>query len=77
MPIYLYKCVKCGNKIEVLRSLSGGIPLCCDKTMARVPTAPMLRFRGEHGNSPTRKWCESWYPGKPTYSTGSLHGEKY
>lgn len=77
MPVYLYKCEKCGNTVEILQNIGGIAQLCCGKAMVKVPTAPMLRFRGEHGNSPTRKWCEGWYPGKPTYSTGSLHGEKY
>lgn len=47
MPIYIYECEKCGNKIEVL---NGGVPLCCGKAMAKRPTFPALvKWKGEGG----------------------------
>lgn len=48
MPIYLYKCEKCGSKVEVL-SPQGGVPLCCGKAMAKLPTFPaMFKMKGIH-----------------------------
>lgn len=61
MPIYLYKCEKCGYKLEVL---GGGIPLCCGKAMTKqITTHAMFKMKGEGGfpsrvkemrNSPTQ-----------------------
>ena len=56
MPIYVYQCEKCGNKLEVVQNL-GGVPmLCCGKAMDRVPTShSMVKWTGEGGFPTMRK----------------------
>ena len=50
MPLYLYKCEKCGSKLETIRSIAGEIPLCCDKAMNKLPTTPaMVKWKGAGG----------------------------
>lgn len=76
MPIYLYRCEKCGSKLEVLQNMSGIVQLCCGKAMTKVPQAPaVIKVRGL--NSPTRRWAEKYKLGDPQPSMGSRHGEKY
>lgn len=49
MPIYLYQCEKCGNKVEIL-SPQGGVPLCCGKVMSKRPALiAMVKMKGEGG----------------------------
>jgi len=49
MPLYDYCCEKCGEKVEVLQSLSGKAPLCCGKPMNKLPTYPaLISMKGTH-----------------------------
>ena len=65
MPIYLYQCEKCSSKVEVLQSLSGGIPFCCGKPMKKLPTAPaMVKMKGMGGYPSRRKQFQRGYPSK-------------
>ena len=41
MPIYQYKCEKCGSKIEIRQGFTGAVPLCCGKAMKRIPSLPL------------------------------------
>ena len=65
MPIYLYRCEKCGNKLEVVQGFNEGIPLCCGKVMTKLPTThAVFQMKGSHGGgrSARRKWCHGWTP---------------
>jgi len=47
VPIYLYKCEKCGNKTEVIQGIAEGTPFCCGKLMVKLPTSPaMIKMKG-------------------------------
>jgi len=49
MPVYEYFCEECGKKVEVLQSLSGEAPLCCDEPMSKLPTFPAkIEIKGTH-----------------------------
>ena len=46
MPIYIYKCEKCGKVKEVMQSYDAMI-MCCDKPMVRqMPTSVGIKFKG-------------------------------
>ena len=49
MPLYEYRCTKCGERIEVLQHLSDA-PLAecprCGGTLEKVISAPALQFKG-------------------------------
>ena len=50
MPIYEYKCKKCGEVWEVILPVGVNKNLTCTKcggTMARVPSVPSIQFKGE------------------------------
>ena len=50
MPIYLYQCSKCERKLNTIQGMNEGLPLCCDKFMTRLPTAPsLIRVKGTGG----------------------------
>lgn len=44
MPIYRYRCVKCGHEADEFRAIADrdDAPLCHDKYMERVITPPMV-----------------------------------
>lgn len=45
MPTYDYKCNECGITREVIREIGDNTePLCCDKQMARLWSAPAIKF---------------------------------
>jgi putative FmdB family regulatory protein len=47
MPIYDYKCNECGGTQEVERSFGDNTePICCQTVMARVWSAPAVKFNG-------------------------------
>lgn len=47
MPTYDYKCTVCGIVREIFRNLGeDSEPVCCDKNMERVWTAPPVQFKG-------------------------------
>lgn len=50
MPIYEYKCGKCGRKLEIVQGFKEGLPLCCGKGMNRIPASPsLIRITGKGG----------------------------
>lgn len=50
MPIYILKCEECGRKVERIQGIVGEIPLCCGKTMTKLPTLPaIIKIIGESG----------------------------
>jgi len=49
MPIYLYECERCDKWIQVIQSLSGEPPICCNEAMRRLPTFPAkIGMKGIH-----------------------------
>ncbi len=61
MPIYRYKCVKCGNVKDLLLDLSAEAPACCDKSMERQLTSPsLITIKGEGG---TRTYSKGYKEG--------------
>lgn len=49
MPIYEYRCTKCGHKIEVIQKVSDPpVTVCekCDGPMSKVISAAGLMFKG-------------------------------
>jgi len=61
MPVYNYQCGSCGNRIEIVQSFSGGIPLCCGKDMGRLPTAPaMIVMKGTHSEGYKRDYAKDY-----------------
>lgn len=51
MPIYLYVCEVCGNKLKMRRGLREAMPLCCGRGMTRKfkETNMLLPRTGEGG----------------------------
>ena len=50
MPIYEYRCNKCGEVREEILPVGVNKNLTCAKcggTMARVPSVPSIQFKGE------------------------------
>jgi len=50
MPIYEFRCKKCGNQIEVLQKLSEKSPTRCKKCGGRLEkmiSSPAIQFKGE------------------------------
>lgn len=55
MPIYAYTCPSCGEHLEVLQNLSGGVPDCprCGARMKKALTMPggfILKGSGFYAN---------------------------
>ena len=49
LPLYEYKCVKCGNQFEKIESVSAGSTKKCPKCGARakrMASAPAIQFKG-------------------------------
>jgi len=72
MPIYDYRCDKCGQTIEILQLGDEKSPICCERAMRRLISVPAMI-----GKKARKKWAENWTPDSPPFRTGSLHGEKY
>lgn len=51
MPIYNYRCEKCGSEIEVLQQMDAVGPHCsCGESMTKKPTFPsMVIWKGAGG----------------------------
>jgi len=50
MPIYEFRCKKCGNQIEVFQKLSDKSPTRCKKCDGRLEkliSSPAIQFKGE------------------------------
>jgi putative FmdB family regulatory protein len=50
MPIYEFRCKKCGNQIEVFQKLSEKSPTRCKKCGGRLEkmiSSPAIQFKGE------------------------------
>jgi putative FmdB family regulatory protein len=50
MPIYEFRCKKCGNQIEVFQKLSDKSPTRCKKCGGRLEkmvSSPAIQFKGE------------------------------
>ena len=74
MPLYEYKCVKCGRKTEKIESVSGPhlkkCPHCGGKVDSLI-SAPAIQFKGSG-------WYVTDYAAKKTDADGSKYekGEK-
>ena len=63
MPIYVYRCPKCGWEIELIQSAPKPFGAykcqyptgCGDKYLERAPTAPAIRFSGSGWQTPSPK----------------------
>lgn len=73
MPLYEYKCVKCGRRTEKIESVSGPhlkkCPHCGGKVESLI-SAPAIQFKGSG-------WYVTDYAGKkPSGEAGSAKDEK-
>ena len=53
MPIYDYKCIRCGNRFDLLRSVSDSSPVACPKCggeVARVYEGKWLAGKASAGS---------------------------
>jgi putative FmdB family regulatory protein len=76
LPLYEYKCLKCGKKTEKIESVSGPfLKKCphCGGKVERVQSAPAIQFKGSG-------WYVTDYAGKSSAkesgSSDSVLGEK-
>ena len=71
MPLYEYRCTKCGHRLEKIQSF-GSEPLTecpkCHGTLERPLTAPALQFKGAG-------WYVNDYAGKAKSSSDSSAAE--
>jgi putative FmdB family regulatory protein len=66
LPLYEYKCVKCGHRFEKIESLSASTTKKCPKCgarAARMLAAPAIQFKGSG-------WYVTDYAGKNPGKTG-------
>lgn len=62
MPIYLYQCEECGRELELVQTIGGKYPMCCDSSMDKLPTSPSLvRFEGKGGTRTFSKGYKEGY----------------
>ena len=50
MPIYEFRCTKCGNRTEVIQKISDKKPTRCKKCRGRLEklvSSPAIQFKGE------------------------------
>ena len=67
MPLYQYKCVKCGRRTEKIESVSGPhLKKCphCGGNVERLLTAPAIQFKGSG-------WYVTDYAGKSSAKEGA------
>lgn len=67
MPLYEYKCVKCGHRFEKIESMNASITKKCPKCGAkaeRMFAAPAIQFKGTG-------WYVTDYAGKKPGSSSS------
>ena len=60
MPLYEYKCVKCGHRFEKIEAVSAGVKKKCPEcgaTAQRMFAAPAIQFKGSG-------WYVTDYAGK-------------
>jgi len=56
MPVYDYKCSRCGAEIEAVQQMGNRPPVCCGEEMDRKYTSPpMIKMKGEGGYPSRRK----------------------
>lgn len=58
MPIYQYKCQKCGVEMELIQEIGSDTrPVCCGEEMVKLPTFPSLVIMkgGGGGGYPSRR----------------------
>lgn len=61
MPIFLYQCEECGDRIEIL-SPQEGVPSCCGKSMTKLMSKPALMHRtNERGRTIRSKGYKEGY----------------
>ena len=76
MPLYLYRCERCGSERELVRPYDSEV-ICCDLPMSKVPQPlAFIRIKGK-GYPSRRKWMDNWTPDSLKFPTASVHGEKY
>jgi putative FmdB family regulatory protein len=77
MPLYDYRCPKCGKIIETVQLGEIHAPLCCGEDAERIYAPPaLIRIKG-NGYPSRRKWMDNWTPQSEPFSIGSIHGERY
>ena len=70
MPLYEYKCVKCGHRFEKIESVSASTTKKCPKCGAkaeRMASAPAIQFKGSG-------WYVTDYAGKSPAAGDSSDG---
>lgn len=71
MPLYEYKCIKCGNRFEKIESVSASeVKKCprCGGKAERLLNAPAIQFKGTG-------WYVTDYAGKNSDATGRESGD--
>jgi putative FmdB family regulatory protein len=66
LPLYEYKCVKCGHRFEKIESVSASVTKKCPKCghkAGRMASAPAIQFKGSG-------WYVTDYAGKSSSKTG-------
>ena len=71
MPLYEYKCVKCGHRFEKIESVGASEKKKCPKCSARaerMASAPAIQFKGSG-------WYVTDYAGKSAAASSGESGE--
>jgi len=78
MPIYLYRCAKCGSEIEVIHNMKQDTPDCCGSPMLKLPTCPaMVKMKGMGGYPSRRKFVKGTAPYTTRESKAWLDSDPY
>lgn len=71
MPLYEYRCGKCGKKMEVIQNLSEKplkiCPHCGERALRKLMSAPAIQFKGSG-------WYVTDYAGKKSDGTSKDSG---
>ena len=63
MPLYDYRCHKCGKELTVIRPIDADTPRCCEVPMGKLLTFPaMVKIKGEGGYPSRRKFVKGTAP---------------
>ena len=67
MPIYGWKCNRCGVTMETYTAIGGDTPIHCGEPMSKMPSFPaMVKVKGDGGYPSRRKEARGTAP----YSRG-------
>ncbi len=78
MPIYPYRCPKCGRDTELIQQMGALPPVCCESFMERIPTFPgLVKIKGEGGYPSRRKFVKGTSPYTTRNSKAWLDSDPY